>query len=137
MTDDTLPVRTTYFAENEWAEYTSDDDIPMLIALHGLAGGSHEIYLRQVLHPITQQARPWKACVINSRGCAMHKLTTPVLYNARATWDTRQIVKDLRQRFPNRPLYAVGFSLGANILTNVRFYYVFLYLCKLTCCSVI
>lgn len=61
-----------------------------------------------------------KACVVNSRGCAGSKITTPILYNARATWDVRQAVKWLRKTFPNRPLFGIGFSLGANILTNVR-----------------
>jgi len=47
-------------------------------------------------------------------------ITTGVLYNARATWDIRQVVKWLGEKFPNRPLFGLGFSLGANILVNVR-----------------
>jgi hypothetical protein len=74
-----------------------------------------------VLAPLVTAAgeREWAACVVNSRGCAMHKITSNVLYNARATWDCRQTVKWLRKTFPNRPLYGIGYSLGANILTNV------------------
>ena len=49
----------------------------------------------------------------------MSKITSSVLYNARATWDVRQAVKWLRKTFPNRSLFGLGFSLGANILTNV------------------
>jgi uncharacterized protein len=30
-----------------------------------------------------------------------------------------QTVKWIRATFPNRPIFAIGFSLGANILTNV------------------
>jgi predicted alpha/beta-fold hydrolase len=30
-----------------------------------------------------------------------------------------QVVKWLKKTFPNRPLFGLGFSLGANILTNV------------------
>jgi len=52
----------------------------------------------------------------------MHKITSSILFNARATWDCRQTVKWLRKTFPNRPLYGIGFSLGANILTNVNLY---------------
>lgn len=58
--------------------------------------------------------------MVNSRGCAKSKITTGVLYNARATWDVRQVVHWLRKTFPNRPLFGIGFSLGANILVNVR-----------------
>jgi uncharacterized protein len=114
--DSTLPERTTYFADKEFADIASSDTKPMLVVLHGLSGGSHELYLRHVLAPLI--ADEWEACVINSRGCAMSKITSSVLYNARATWDIRQTVKWLRKTFPNRPLFGVGFSLGANIITN-------------------
>ncbi|KAK8200919.1 hypothetical protein M8818_006238 [Zalaria obscura] len=119
--DNTLPPRTTYYTEDEFANIGSDDTKPMLISLHGLSGGSHEIYLRHVLAPLVAQDSPnggWEALVVNSRGCAMSEITTGILYNARATWDMRQVVKWCREKFPNRPLYAIGYSLGANILTN-------------------
>lgn len=115
-TDPTLPERTTHYTAGESAGLGSTDAMPMLVCLHGLSGGSHEVYLREVLAPIT--AAGWEACVVNSRGCAQSKITTPRLFNARSTWDLRQTVKWLREKFPNRPLYAVGYSLGANMLTS-------------------
>jgi predicted alpha/beta-fold hydrolase len=119
--DDRLPIRTTYFSEEAFEGIASLDTRPMLVTMHGLSGGSYEIYLKHVLFPLIQEheTQQWEACVINSRGCAMHKITTSILYNARATWDYRQTIKWLRKTFPNRPLYGIGFSLGANILTNV------------------
>jgi uncharacterized protein len=116
-TDDNLPPRTTYYTQQEFESIGSEDDKPMLITLHGLSGGSHEIYLRSALEPLIDAG--WEACVVNSRGCAQSKITSGVLYNARATWDVRQIVKWARKTWPNRKLYGIGFSLGANILTNV------------------
>ena len=113
---DELPERTTNFTDLEWDGVGSVDTNPMLIALHGLTGGSHEVYLRETLAPLT--AAGWAACVVNGRGCALSKITTPQLFNSRATWDVRQTIVVLQRLFPNRPLYAVGFSLGANILTN-------------------
>lgn len=119
-TDDSLPIRTTYFKHEEFESIGSLDNRPMLVALHGLSGGSYEVYLKHVLEPLVAEGeRQWEACVVNSRGCALHKITSSVLYNARATWDCRQTVSWLRKKFPNRPLYGIGFSLGANILTNV------------------
>lgn len=114
-----LPERTSFFSEDQFAALPSDDTKPMLVVLHGLSGGSHELYLRHVLAPLVAD-KSWEACVVNSRGCAQTKITSGVLYNARATWDVRQSVKWLRKMFPNRPLFGIGFSLGANILTNVR-----------------
>lgn len=116
--DTELPPRTTYYSEAEFEGIGSLDTKPMLVTLHGLSGGSHEVYLRSVLWPLVEAG--WEACVVNSRGCAKSKITTGVLYNARATWDVRQVVKWLRMRFPNRPLFGIGYSLGANILVNVR-----------------
>lgn len=128
--DNGLPPRTCYFMPKQWEHIGSDDTKPLLITLHGLSGGSHEIYLRHVLAPLVAPTAEgektgltggdWEALVINSRGCAGSKITTGILYNARATWDVRQVVKWARKTWPNRPIFAIGYSLGANILTNVR-----------------
>ena len=116
-TDKTLPPRTTYYTENQFEKIASADETPMVVTLHGLAGGSNEVYLRASLKPLIDAG--WEACVVNSRGCANSEITTGVLYNARATWDLRQTVQWLRKTFPNRPLFGLGFSLGANIMTTV------------------
>jgi predicted alpha/beta-fold hydrolase len=118
--DPALPPRTKEYSMEELENFESvvEDSRPMLICLHGLSGGSYEIYLRHVLAPLIKEGTGWEACVVNSRGCANHKITSSILYNARATWDIRQFVKWARQKFPNRPLFGIGFSLGANILTN-------------------
>lgn len=119
------PKRTRLFEEQEWVELEagSDDTTPMLVVLHGLSGGSYEVYLKDVLAPLTvdtkQGQQKWEACVVTARGCAGSAITSGVLFNATATWDCRQVVKWLRERFPNRPLFGLGFSLGANILVNV------------------
>jgi uncharacterized protein len=121
-----LPERTRYLTPSEIQRMDSGeagkgDSKPMLVVLHGLSGGSHELYLRHVLAKLLKPADGevrWEACVINSRGCANSKITSSVLYNARATWDIRQTVKWLRRTFPDRQLFGIGFSLGANILTN-------------------
>lgn len=119
LSDRSLPPRTTHFTEAEFESLKASDTKPMLVVLHGLSGGSHENYLREVLRPIVEAG--WEACVINSRGCAESKITTGVLYNARATWDLRQVVKWLKLMFPNRRLFGLGFSLGANMMVNVCF----------------
>ena len=125
----TLPPRTTYFTNKEFEHLGSEDTKPLLITLHGLSGGSYEVYLRHVIEPLIRKSEQgdaagisggeWEALVVNSRGCAGSRITSSILYNARATWDVRQVVKWARKTWPKRPLYAVGYSLGANILTNV------------------
>jgi predicted alpha/beta-fold hydrolase len=121
--EEDLPTRTTLYTPDKFEALGSDDEKPMLILLHGLSGGSHEIYLRHVLRPLCLDApeeERWEACVVNSRGCAHSRITSGVLYNARSTWDVRQVVDWIREKWPRRKLFGIGFSLGANILTNVR-----------------
>lgn len=88
--DPSLPPRTGFFDAAELEKLGSDDSRPMLVVLHGLSGGSHEIYLRHAIAPLVDSGE-WEICVVNSRGCAMSPITTGILYNARATWDTRQV----------------------------------------------
>lgn len=113
-----LPVRTRHMTDEQAAGLGSPDEKPMLVALHGLTGGSHEVYLRAVLAPLVADG-VWAACVVNARGCAMSSITTAQLFNARFTEDIRETAKYLKRIYPNRPLFVVGFSMGANILTNV------------------
>lgn len=94
--DESLPPRTVYFSDEEFANYSSDDSKPMLVILHGLSGGSHEVYLRHTIAPLIEQGG-WEICVVNSRGCAGSKITSGVLYNARATWDIRQVSEEFFQ----------------------------------------
>jgi len=89
--DETLPPRTAYFSENDFANIASEDNKPMLICLHGLSGGSHEIYLRHAIQPLVTNGGGWEVCVVNARGCAESKVTSGVFFNARATWDVRQV----------------------------------------------
>lgn len=133
--DDGLPPRTAFFPERGDASFDAavraDDARPMLVVLHGLSGGSYEVYLRHAIAPLllgddgAGGDGGWECCVVNGRGCANSEVTSGVLFNARATWDVRQVVRMLRERFPHRPLFGLGFSLGANILTNVRGSFVF------------
>ena len=115
--DATLPPRTVNFNDEELDEIGSEDDKPMLLTLHGLTGGSQEAYLKHVLKSLFDGG--WAACVVNARGCAQSKITSGLFFNARATWDVRQVVNWLRKKFPNRPLFAIGYSLGASIPVNV------------------
>ncbi|EWC44576.1 hypothetical protein DRE_06657 [Drechslerella stenobrocha 248] len=118
-----FPPRTSYFSDDEFAAWSSDSETnPLVVVLHGLSGGSHESYIRLALEPIVKPKKDgglgYDALVVNARGCGWTKLTSNRMFNAMFTADLRQVIKMLRQRFPNRPLMGLGFSLGANILAN-------------------
>jgi uncharacterized protein len=119
--DRTLPPRTHNFEENEWDDHLKENiDRPLVIVLHGFLGGSHEKYVRHALELLTAGGKDadFSVAVMNARGCSYSKLTSPVMYHPQATWDIRQLVKWARKQWPHRRLFAIGFSIGANLLCN-------------------
>lgn len=60
----------------------------------------------------------WRVVVFNSRGCGESPVTTPQFYSASFLGDTYEVVKHVGARYPEANLYAVGWSLGANILVR-------------------
>jgi predicted alpha/beta-fold hydrolase len=121
LRDRTLPPRTNNFEENEWADFVNDYiERPLVIVLHGFLGGSHEKYIRHSLELLIakEEKADFSVAVINARGCAYSKLTSPIMYHPQATWDLRQFVQWARREWPHRRLFAIGFSIGANVLCN-------------------
>lgn len=119
--DRTLPPRTNNFEESEWVEFVKEDTKrPLVVVLHGFLGGSHEKYIRHSLELLTTGGTKadLSVAVMNARGCSYSKLTSPVMYHPQATWDLRQFVQWVRRQWPRRRLFAVGFSIGANLLCN-------------------
>ncbi|EJT96620.1 AB-hydrolase YheT [Dacryopinax primogenitus] len=95
---------------------------PILVVCHGLAGGSHESYVRDVLSVVTRPKEEggwgWRGVVCNFRGCGGSKLTSSQLYSAGYTNDLRTALLYLSVRFPGAPMVGSGFSLGACVLTR-------------------
>ncbi|KAG0264605.1 hypothetical protein DFQ27_001126 [Actinomortierella ambigua] len=92
-------------------------DVPTLVILHGLTGGSYEAYIRHLVEVLNEK-HGYRCIVFNARACANTPLTTPQLYCGSWTDDLRQAVKHIRQQLPDAKLMSIGFSLGSNVLMN-------------------
>lgn len=129
--DETIPEdlpklhpRTRFFTKEELEKKknpdNSDTTDPLCVVLHGLAGGSHEPLIRNLGEYLgKQQSLKWDVAVINSRGCCRTKITTDKLFSAFSTDDIKDVLVELRRRYPKRPIYAIGFSFGSCILGNL------------------
>ncbi|KAJ1945084.1 hypothetical protein GGF37_001874 [Kickxella alabastrina] len=95
-----------------------EDDRPIVVLSHGLSGGSQETYIQTAIKTLTSAPYNFRTVVVNFRGCAGVKLTTHVLYNAGTTSDYDIAVKYIKGRFSQSKLVAIGYSLGANLITK-------------------
>ncbi len=95
---------------------------PRVLLLHGLEGSAHSLHTQGLA---VQAARVgWRCTVLNFRSCARDpeqisrrlKNRRPRLYHSGDTADLDFVVRTLAAREPGVPIYAVGFSLGGNVL---------------------
>ncbi len=95
---------------------------PRGIVLHGLEGSSYSVYAQGLLHEIRE--RGWRGAAMNFRSCArdpadlerMLPNRRPRLYHSGETEDLDFLARTLSARDPAAPLFAVGVSLGGNVL---------------------
>eukprot|EP00755_Sulcionema_specki_P032317 Sspe_Gene.98481::Locus_71897_Transcript_1_6_Confidence_0.400_Length_1285::g.98481::m.98481 len=99
----------------DWVHSTRRD-APVVIIIPGLTGDSTSPYVRR-LADSCRQAGFTVAC-FNPRGRGGNSLTTPFMYSAGYTEDLRRAIAHIAKTHPKNPLFAVGFSLGANYLAK-------------------
>lgn len=113
-----LPPRTEYLDPAK-EQALLDNDKPLVIALHGLSGGSYESYIRAFLNEITREPYNFDGLVLNARGCANHTITSPQLFCGLWTNDLRYLINEhISQKWPNKKIFLIGFSLGGSITAN-------------------
>lgn len=61
-------------------------------------------------------AQGWQSVAVNWRGCSGEPNHRARGYHSGASEDLADIVKQLAVRYPDKPLAAVGYSLGGNVL---------------------
>jgi predicted alpha/beta-fold hydrolase len=97
-------------------------DAPRVLLLHGLEGSSYAVYMQGLASLVARAG--WRATVINFRSCARDpkrvrrtlKNRRPRLYHSGDTADLDFAARALAARERDTPLYAIGVSLGGNVL---------------------
>ena len=89
---------------------------PHVVTLHGLEGSSRSGYITAILRGAAD--RGWGATAINFRSCGGETNRLARSYHSGDIHDALSVMLHLRQRLTG-PLYAVGFSLGANVLLRL------------------
>lgn len=94
----------------------TNDSIPIVVIIPGLTSDSVASYMKHLVFGIAKGG--WNAVVSNHRGLGGISMTSDRFYNAGWTEDIRAVIKHLHQEYPNAPLFAIGTSIGANVLVK-------------------
>lgn len=92
------------------------DKTPIVVVIPGLTSDSSSAYLKHLAFSTAE--RGWNVVICNHRGLGGISVTSDCFYNAGWTKDTRDVINYLHHEYPNAPLFAVGTSIGANILVK-------------------
>ncbi|MBB5210392.1 hydrolase [Microbulbifer hydrolyticus] len=91
-----------------------DADTPLVLILHGLEGSVESPYVQGIMESLLGQGL--QVAVMHFRGCGGVPNLLPRAYHSGDSGDPRWLAGQLRERYPNTPLMAVGYSLGGNVL---------------------
>lgn len=106
------------FIDTDWALPVSPAPAnnlkPLLVLFHGLEGSSESHYAKAVMRAALDKG--WSGVVIHFRGCSGEANRLPRFYYAGESPEMQSMLSRLAASANNRPIYAVGFSLGGNAL---------------------
>ncbi len=119
----TFPIETHYFDSDTGTRVLVHSQSPRtpprgaLLLIHGLEGSSNGGYMRSAAHAALTAG--YAVHRLNTRGCGGTEALTNTLYHAGLTTDVRFVLEHLRHSHPHLPLFAAGFSLGANMILKL------------------
>ncbi|CAN4108163.1 unnamed protein product [Withania somnifera] len=94
----------------------SDDKTPIILVIPGLTSDSNAAYVKHLAVKLAKSGR--NVVVSNHRGLGGVSITSDCLYHAGWTEDARKVIEHLHTQYPQAPLFAVGTSIGANVLVK-------------------
>ena len=108
------------FVDLDWAHpegvagLRDETQRPLALVLHGLEGSARSKYAIGAYRGLL--ARGIAPVGLNFRSCSGELNRGARLYHSGETTDLGFVLETLRARYPGRPLAAIGFSLGGNVL---------------------
>lgn len=100
------------FLDFDWVDGRAG--APAVVLFHGLEGSADSPYARDLMTHV--RMRGWHGVVAHFRGCSGEDNRLPRAYFAGDSEDVERMLRHVRSRLADSPLYAVGVSLGGNAL---------------------
>ncbi|MCL1142268.1 hydrolase [Shewanella gaetbuli] len=105
------------FIDLDWLGNPQNGE-PILVIAHGLEGSSESHYVRRML--LAAKKANLCAVVHHHRGCSGEPNRLARSYHSGDTEDFAFTLSQLKQYYPDSTLYAVGYSLGGNVLAKYQ-----------------
>jgi len=100
------------FVDIDWKD--QQDPRAVIILLHGLEGSSERYYIRDFMEAFSRNN--YAVLALNFRGCSGRLNTKRRFYHSGETGDLRHVIRWIKNKHRNVPVFAAGFSLGGNVL---------------------
>ena len=105
------------FIDLDWLGQAQNGE-PILVILHGLEGNTESHYARRIL--LEAKKAKIAAVVHHHRGCSGEPNRLARSYHSGDVDDLAYTLLQLKQYYPDSALYAVGYSLGGNVLAKYQ-----------------
>ncbi|MCW8930781.1 MAG: hydrolase [Gammaproteobacteria bacterium] len=90
---------------------------PIVVLFHGLTGSFKSSYIQGMMHTLNKAG--FSSVLMHFRGCSDEMNRLPRSYHSGDTADAKAWIERLQQRYPNRQIFSIGFSLGGNVLLKL------------------
>jgi len=90
---------------------------PVVILFHGLEGSFESPYIQGVMNTLNKQG--FRVVLMHFRGCSGKMNRLPRSYHSGDTADAKLWIESVQRRYPESSLFAIGFSLGGNMLLKL------------------
>ncbi|CAA6821467.1 MAG: Hydrolase, alpha/beta fold family functionally coupled to Phosphoribulokinase [uncultured Sulfurovum sp.] len=105
------------FIECYWHNAKPTDQRPIVILFHGLAGSFNSPYIQGIMGALEKKG--FASVLMHFRGCSGKPNLLPRSYHSGDTADAKAWIAYVHQKHPQNPLYAVGYSIGGNVLLKL------------------
>lgn len=97
--------------------YKTNTNTPIVILFHGLTGSVESPYIRGMMSKLSSNG--FNSVLMHFRSCSHEVNILPRSYHSGETGDAFFCIETIKKRFPDAKLYAIGYSLGGNMLLKL------------------
>ncbi|NQZ33092.1 MAG: hydrolase [Oceanospirillaceae bacterium] len=106
------------FVDCHWYQKpVQDSKQPIVILFHGLAGSFRSPYIQGIMQHLHKKG--YASVLMHFRGCSGRANRTARAYHSGDTADAKAWITHVQKSFPESALFAIGYSLGGNMLLKL------------------